>query len=237
MPFLYATVGTSNTYIQWDNNGTSTTGTSGRYYNSYLLVTTKSNVNSPQAASRYVIIAGRGDYASLATAQAEVISTFDWTGFPIEESVVAYRLTWLTNSATTTKGKCVLAAAPQIINISAVTNTSSGAGTDHNTLANLQGGLASNEYYHLSQAQHDSIPYMIQRKDTASMLSGYMKDVDTSAMLSPYAKNFQLSSYTPIARTLTINGTGFDLSANRTWNVGTVTSVATDATLTGGTIS
>jgi hypothetical protein len=35
-----------------------------------------------------------------------------------------------------------------------------------------------------------------------------------------------LSSYVPTSRTLTINGTSFDLSANRSWSVGTVTSVA-----------
>ena len=35
-----------------------------------------------------------------------------------------------------------------------------------------------------------------------------------------------LSGYVPISRTLTINGTALDLSANRSWNVGTVTSVA-----------
>ena len=35
-----------------------------------------------------------------------------------------------------------------------------------------------------------------------------------------------LSSYVPTSRTLTINGTSYDLSANRTWSVGTVTSVA-----------
>jgi len=39
------------------------------------------------------------------------------------------------------------------------------------------------------------------------------------------------------SRTLTINGTTFDLSANRTWNVGTVTSVGTSGPLTGGTIT
>lgn len=33
------------------------------------------------------------------------------------------------------------------------------------------------------------------------------------------------SSYVPSSRTLTINGTSFDLSANRSWSVGTVTSV------------
>jgi len=37
--------------------------------------------------------------------------------------------------------------------------------------------------------------------------------------------------------TLTINGVTFDLTANRTWNVGTVTSIATTGPLTGGTIT
>jgi predicted heme/steroid binding protein len=41
----------------------------------------------------------------------------------------------------------------------------------------------------------------------------------------------------PLTRQLTINGTTFDLSANRTWDVGTVTSVATSGPLTGGTIT
>jgi predicted heme/steroid binding protein len=39
------------------------------------------------------------------------------------------------------------------------------------------------------------------------------------------------------SRTLTINGTGYDLSADRTWNVGTVTSVANGYGLNGGTIT
>jgi hypothetical protein len=37
--------------------------------------------------------------------------------------------------------------------------------------------------------------------------------------------------------TLTINGVTFNLTANRTWNVGTVTSIATTGPLTGGTIT
>jgi predicted heme/steroid binding protein len=40
----------------------------------------------------------------------------------------------------------------------------------------------------------------------------------------------------PTTRSLTINGTAFDLSADRTWNVGTVTSVATTGPIQGGTI-
>jgi predicted heme/steroid binding protein len=41
----------------------------------------------------------------------------------------------------------------------------------------------------------------------------------------------------PDARTLTINGTSYDLSANRTWSVGTVTSITFSGPLTGGTIT
>jgi hypothetical protein len=46
-------------------------------------------------------------------------------------------------------------------------------------------------------------------------------------------------NYTPAnqATTLTINGTTYDLSANRSWSVGTVTSVATTGPITGGTIT
>jgi hypothetical protein len=41
----------------------------------------------------------------------------------------------------------------------------------------------------------------------------------------------------PDTRTLTINGTAYDLAANRSWSVGTVTSVATSGPITGGTIT
>ena len=47
------------------------------------------------------------------------------------------------------------------------------------------------------------------------------------------------SGYVPTSRTLSINGTSYDLSANRSWSVGTVTSVATNTGtgITGGTIT
>ncbi len=59
---------------------------------------------------------------------------------------------------------------------------------------------------------------------------------DTSGTL---ALASQLSGYVPTTRTITINGTSQDLSANRTYNVGTVTSVATNTGtgITGGTIT
>jgi hypothetical protein len=43
---------------------------------------------------------------------------------------------------------------------------------------------------------------------------------DGSVSLGP-----SLAGYVPTSRTLTINGTGYDLSADRSWNVGTVTSI------------
>jgi len=62
---------------------------------------------------------------------------------------------------------------------------------------------------------------------------------DTATNLWKSATIGTLLGYTPAnaATTLTINGTAYDLSTNRTWNVGTVTSVGTSGPLTGGTIT
>ena len=50
-------------------------------------------------------------------------------------------------------------------------------------------------------------------------------------------RNETPTAYVPTSRTLTINGVGFDLSADRSWSVGTVTSVSATAPMssTGGT--
>jgi predicted heme/steroid binding protein len=62
---------------------------------------------------------------------------------------------------------------------------------------------------------------------------------DTATNLWKSATIATLLGYTPAnqAITLTINGTGYDLSANRSWSVGTVTSITAGAGLDGGTIS
>jgi hypothetical protein len=146
MPYRYTAAG----YIQYDNAGTMTEGQAAKFYNSYLIVTNMTG------DARFAIVSGRGEFANLAAAQAEVISAFTWSGFEIDESVIVYRLTWSTNASYGTNGKCRLAAEPQAINLTTVTNASSGAGTDHNTLENLQGGTAL-EYYHLTSAQHTVI--------------------------------------------------------------------------------
>jgi predicted heme/steroid binding protein len=46
-----------------------------------------------------------------------------------------------------------------------------------------------------------------------------------------------LSGYVPTSRRLEINGISYDLSADRSWSVGTVTSIATSGPITGGTIT
>jgi hypothetical protein len=48
---------------------------------------------------------------------------------------------------------------------------------------------------------------------------------------------YKLLSNVPSSRTITINGTTYDLSADRTWSVGTVTSVAAGYGINGGTIT
>ena len=45
------------------------------------------------------------------------------------------------------------------------------------------------------------------------------------------------AGYAPLARDLTINGATMNLTADRTWNVGTVTSITTNNGITGGTIT
>lgn len=112
MPFVY-NVGNTNDRVQWDNAGTMTDSTGGvggsqRWLNSYLLYTTIEGVG------RWLIVPGRGIYTSQALAQAEDPKLFDWSGVGIAEAVIAYQLTWRTQSYTS-QGQCVLAVAPKLI--------------------------------------------------------------------------------------------------------------------------
>jgi len=102
MPFRYTAAG----YIQYDNAGTMTQGTTGKWYNTYLVF---SNISG---AGRYAIVHGRSEFASLAAAQAETPLAFDWTGLPIVEWNLAYQISWQAGSGNTSKGKCVLANVP-----------------------------------------------------------------------------------------------------------------------------
>jgi hypothetical protein len=136
----------NGSYIQWDNAGTLTNGQSGYYYNSYLIYAVF------QGAARFIIVPGRGEYTSVADAQAENPNDFNWTAFGPNEYVIAYQFTWRTSSGYTTSGLCRLESEPRKIN-AATQEAVVGITVAHNGTVGLQGG-ATDEYYHANAAQH-----------------------------------------------------------------------------------
>jgi len=71
---------------------------------------------------------------------------------------------------------------------------------------------------------------------TTSGTSGAATYNSTTGILNVPQYAPDLSGYVPTSRTLTINGTAYDLSANRSWSVGTVTSVGLSSATSGVTI-
>lgn len=67
--------------------------------------------------------------------------------------------------------------------------------------------------------------------------SSIIKLGGTSSQFLKANGDLDSTSYTPTARTITINGTALDLSANRSWSVGTVTSVSGTGSVSGLTLS
>lgn len=154
VPYDYTPAG----YINYDNAGTQTQGSQGNFYNTYLLFT------GLDGAARYVIVSGRAVFNTLGQAQAEDIGAFTFAGLAIEEFVVAYRLTWRTGAGYGSTGKARLEAEPQALNIAGITAVVGGASTDHNALANLQGGNAT-ERYHLTAAEVASLGAQVTLDD------------------------------------------------------------------------
>jgi hypothetical protein len=99
VPFTYTNAG----YINYNTGGTSTQGTTGKFYTSYLLLTNFAGVG------RYMVLSGRTEFATYAEACTEDVGLFNWDGFPIAECIIGYRLVWATGSTYTTKGKVRLA--------------------------------------------------------------------------------------------------------------------------------
>ena len=84
----------------------------------------------------------------------------------------------------------------------------------------------------------------VKYSDTTGMLTNYrnalnlrLKLSDTASMLNHYAKKTEVALKADKTTTLTINGTAQDLSTNRTWNVGTVTSITKGLGIVAGTIT
>lgn len=153
MPFVY-NIGNTNDWIQWDNAGTMTDATGGtgantRWINSYLLLT------NFQGTGNYTIIPGQHIYTSLANALGESVNDFTWDGFPIVETVIAYKLTWTTYTSTS-QGKCMLAIAPTIVNLSTIDAVGTGVAVEHNSTVGKQGGTTG-EYYHLTATEYAAL--------------------------------------------------------------------------------
>jgi hypothetical protein len=88
--------------------------------------------------------------------------------------------------------------------------TPANAATTISTTAPLQGGgdLSANRTFSITQS--------------GASTDGYLSSTDWNT----FNNKQPAGSYVPTSRQLTINGTAYDLSADRTWSVGTVTSVA-----------
>lgn len=101
----------AGTYIKYDAAGTQTEGQHNKYYNSYLLLT------NLEGAARFAIVSGRGEFASVAEAQAENPRTFSFAGLNVTEFVLAYQITWGAKSSYAQDGKARLEATPVAINV------------------------------------------------------------------------------------------------------------------------
>jgi hypothetical protein len=126
MPYSYHTGG----YIDWDNAGVLTEGSSTQYYNYYLIAT---NINGQ---ARFILMAGRGNFNTSALAYAEDIKTFDFSGFPIPEVIVLYQFTYQARNSYGSTGKARLERAPQKIITSVVSIGTTGGGLDGHRIIN-----------------------------------------------------------------------------------------------------
>jgi hypothetical protein len=106
MPFPY-NIGNTDDKVQLDVSGTMTNvssfgnGSNTRWVNSYVLFTNFAG------SARFIILPGQNEYTTLSGAQAENPQSFTFTGIPIVEFVIAWRLTWSTVTSTS-QGLCRL---------------------------------------------------------------------------------------------------------------------------------
>ena len=103
------------------------------------------------------------------------------------------------------------------------------------TLRNLEGGIGASSLGDFSVVTNstenfrvNSVDGTIWQSNIPNALLKTVSGVLTAAVAgTDYVAPSALSSYVPTSRTITINGTTQDLSANRSWSVGTVTGSGT----------
>ena len=89
--------------------------------------------------------------------------------------------------------------------------------------------LSTNRSWTVGDVRTDSTYY----NPTWITALAWSKIINTPTTLAGYGITDAVSD----SRTLTINGVGYDLSQDRSWSVGTITSISTISPLTGGTIT
>lgn len=151
-PYAYDYAFDGSGYIQWDDLGVLREPSANYFVNSYILYT---NIDG---SSRYAVIPGQGQYETLKDARTETPIKFNWDGFPIEEFVVGWQLTWETSTCLPTMpGFCTLAIEPKQINLNTRTSLFESFKIYHNSTGGLQGGNDPDEYYHVTKNEKKAI--------------------------------------------------------------------------------
>jgi hypothetical protein len=98
-------------------------------------------------------------------------------------------------------------------------------------------GIGSNNKELVVTDKYGNIKSIFQKKLTLTTVGSSGPSTLINNILNIPDYSASLSGYVPTSRQLTINGTTYDLTANRTWNVGTVTGVTATSPLSssGGT--
>ena len=204
MPFKYVS-GATYGYIEYDNgSGVSTASANNRFVNTYVVCTNaKENYETITDAStsglRFIMLQGRGSYNTAALAYAEAFSSFSLVGFPFNEAVGIYQITWNTSGvANSVKGRCVINRV-QRITANIVSTVSGGGLVDHNTTSGIQGGKAG-EYFHLAEESYLNVTSGIFSATTISATTLYSTNISAStATVSTISATTIISGTTSLA--------------------------------------
>jgi hypothetical protein len=145
-----------------------------------------------------------------------LLSSGDWTIFNNKQNALTFG-----SVSTSTSGVTVGNGASSTVGPNVTVNIA--------TATSLQNGLLSSTDWSTFNSKQDAIFLTTTGNSGASTLVGNTLNIP----------NYTLSGLggVPTSRTLTINGTSQDLSVNRSWSVGTVTSITFTSPLTGGTVT
>ena len=132
LPFLIS--GSDAAYNQFTGATWQMTATANnRFLNYYVLAASAlpSTAITPASNNHYILIPGQATFASLALAQAELISAIQWGDIPFQEVAPLYKITLQRSNGYATTGRCRLAAVARIVGtyvqVTQATNPNHGA--------------------------------------------------------------------------------------------------------------